>query len=138
MGDKLMSEPRPTPGPWGFEVMPCENTYGEGDDAQEGYNAYAIVDTQGRVLFDSLNRDDRTSLIKEDHDQDGRHAWDAQARVDVRLAAAAWDLLEALKRIAEHTDPDSPEENYRADDTEGCLDTVFSIAKRAIAAATKG
>jgi hypothetical protein len=53
------------------------------------------------------------------------------------MALAAPKLLEALRRIAEHTDPDSPEENYRADDREGCLDTVFSIAKRAIAEASK-
>lgn len=52
------------------------------------------------------------------------------------LLAAAPDLLDALERIAAHADPDSPEENYRADDREGCLDTVFAIARRAIAKAT--
>jgi hypothetical protein len=61
---------------------------------------------------------------------------EAEANRDLLFAAPA--MLEALKRIAEHTDPDSPEENYRADDTEGCLDTVFSLATRAITAATKG
>lgn len=41
-------------------------------------------------------------------------------------------LRESLTRIAEHTDPESPEENYRADDREGCLDTVFAIARKAL------
>jgi hypothetical protein len=49
------------------------------------------------------------------------------------LIKAAPDILAALARIAEHTDPDAEEENYRADDREGCLDAVYAIAKAAIA-----
>ena len=40
-------------------------------------------------------------------------------------------LLEALRDIAEMTDPDKPG-NYRGDDREGCLDTVFAVASEAI------
>lgn len=43
------------------------------------------------------------------------------------------DLIEALKDIRQCTDPNSTEENYRADDTEGCLDTAFAIADRILA-----
>jgi hypothetical protein len=68
----------------------------------------------------------------------GTAAQKAEAEANRDLLFAAPGMIEALRRIAEHTDPDSPEENYRADDPEGCLDTVFSLAKRAIAAATKG
>ena len=52
---------------------------------------------------------------------------DAQAREKV--------LVDALRRIAEHTNPDSENDadNYRMDDPEGCLDTVFSIASEVIA-----
>lgn len=48
-------------------------------------------------------------------------------------ACEAEAMREMLRRIKEHTDPEPPEENYRADDREGCLDTVFSIASTAIA-----
>ena len=41
------------------------------------------------------------------------------------------DLIMALTDIAQMTDPDDPE-NYRADDPEGCLDTVFYVANQAI------
>ena len=42
------------------------------------------------------------------------------------------DLVKALEKIKGHTDPDSIEENYRADDREGCLDCVFTIARAAL------
>jgi hypothetical protein len=42
-------------------------------------------------------------------------------------------LTKALETIAERTNPDAPDENYRADDREGCLDTVYSIASSALA-----
>jgi len=54
---------------------------------------------------------------------------------NLHAITAVPDLLEALSRIAEHTDPDSSDENYRADDREGCLDTVFALARDAIAKA---
>lgn len=41
------------------------------------------------------------------------------------------ELLGALKAIAAMTDADN-EEGYRADDSEGCLDTVHSKARAAI------
>ena len=43
-------------------------------------------------------------------------------------------LVAAMESIAEHTHPAPPQENYRADDREGCLDTVFALAKCALAA----
>ena len=41
-------------------------------------------------------------------------------------------LIEALKEIAEMTDPDDPD-SYRADDPQGCLDTINYVAAMAIA-----
>lgn len=42
--------------------------------------------------------------------------------------------VQALEGIASATDPDSAEENYRADDREGCLDYVFATARAALTA----
>lgn len=49
-------------------------------------------------------------------------------------------LLQALRDIAEHTNPEPPLDdrgygNYRSDDREGCFDTVFAIATKAVAEA---
>lgn len=44
------------------------------------------------------------------------------------------DLVEALDAIREMTDPDD-EDNYRADDREGCFDTVFETARTALSRA---
>lgn len=58
-----------------------------------------------------------------------------EAAANARLIASAPDLLEALRQIAQCSDGDDTE-NYRFDDREGCLDTVHSMAKEAIARAT--
>jgi hypothetical protein len=109
MGDKRMSESSHTPLPW---TRDRHGIYGpDGEKIQVAGVSLVLKGTAAEKAEAEANRD--------------------------LLFAAPW-MLDALRRIAEHTDPDSPEENYRADDTEGCLDTVFSIAKRAIAAAVKG
>ena len=46
-------------------------------------------------------------------------------------------LLQAMRDIADMTDADN-DESYRADDSEGCLDTVNAKALRAIREATTG
>ena len=45
------------------------------------------------------------------------------------------DMMETLREILRHTEPDN-EGSYRADDPEGCLDTVHALAKAAIAKGT--
>lgn len=47
------------------------------------------------------------------------------------LLAENGRLKEALQDIADATNPDDPE-SYRADDREGCLDTVQHIAVSAL------
>lgn len=47
------------------------------------------------------------------------------------LQAQIEKLREALSDIREMTDPDDAD-NYRADDREGCFDTVFETARRAL------
>jgi hypothetical protein len=72
-----------------------------GPDSRGGYHAYRVVDGEGRVLFDSLNRDAGVSEIREDvgGESDSVHAWDERASVDLTLAASAPDLIEALETM---------------------------------------
>ena len=48
-----------------------------------------------------------------------------------RLQAAAPEMYAALESIAAMTDADD-DGSYRADDREGCLDTVYAVAKAAL------
>ena len=48
------------------------------------------------------------------------------------LVADHRTMADALSRIQQHMDPDSEEENCRADNSEDCLDAVFAIAKRTL------
>lgn len=61
----------------------------------------------------------------------GKHF--AASRVSVALGGGeVLDVLRiALQNIAHDTDPDNGK-NYRADDREGCLDSVFSTATNAL------
>lgn len=52
-------------------------------------------------------------------------------------APALLACVRALKEIAEMTDPDD-EDNYRADDREGCFDAVYETAAQALAALEAG
>lgn len=54
------------------------------------------------------------------------------AKSHASLLAQRDAMLGALNRIACHTDGDASD-NYRADDSEGCLDTVHALAIAAIA-----
>ena len=60
---------------------------------------------------------------------------DDVVREMVRRYNAFPALVEACESIAQMNDPDPIEENYRADDPEGCMETSFSVAKRALQAA---
>ena len=53
-----------------------------------------------------------------------------------RLRSLNAELVATLTDIRSATNADDPE-SYRADDREGCLDTVFAIADRALSRATK-
>ena len=60
---------------------------------------------------------------------------DGVANLAIREAADRLEeLRNVLKAIAQHTDPDS-NDSYRADDREGCLDTVHHLASTAISKA---
>lgn len=55
--------------------------------------------------------------------------------MDAETRAVMLRLVKVLEEIAKATNPESPDENYRADDREGCLDWVFGSAEEAVAAA---
>lgn len=76
-----------TPGPWEVETVHSEGEYGTDEDGGHGFDAYAVVDSKGRPMFDSLNRDD--SSIHTDTDGDVFYAWDDLAKRDATFIAAA-------------------------------------------------
>ncbi|WP_353631055.1 hypothetical protein AADG64_09550 [Achromobacter xylosoxidans] len=83
-----------SPAPWSVETVRNEGEYGSGPDTTTGFDSYAVLDANGRTLFDSLNSD-----VAEVHAVWhclGVDAWDDVARENLTLAAAAPELLEAL------------------------------------------
>lgn len=94
-----------TPGTWDYDAVRNEGEYGDGGpDSHIGFDSFAILDAEGRVLFDSLNRDGAVTEVDEESDDEaGYHrAWDRRAQADaqhvVRCVNAHDDLLEALQR----------------------------------------
>jgi hypothetical protein len=82
------AEGKHNPGPWEYEDRPL----------REDRSAYGVVkDADGRVLFDSLNSD--VAEIHQESDEDGVTRWDAAARRNLGLAAAAPNLLDAAKAV---------------------------------------
>ena len=85
-----------TPGPW--EVEPIETESGSGS-----YDAFSVVDAEGRVLFDTLNSDHRIVTLEREYDEEYVRDHDEQGRMNLTLAAAAPELLEALIEANEGT-----------------------------------
>jgi hypothetical protein len=57
---------------------------------------------------------------------------DGVANAAIREAAERMEELQnVLKEIAQHTDPEDSD-SYRADDREGCLDTIHHLASTAM------
>lgn len=61
-------------------------------------------------------------------------AWNTRAaEASLAILVAQQEAMRtALENIRDATDPDAVEENYRADDREGCLDYVFETARAAL------
>jgi hypothetical protein len=96
-----------SPGPWEVDTVRSDGEYGDGGpDSHVGFDAYAIFDSEGRVLFDSLNRDGSASEITEEGDSYEGYfrAWDAKARADaeriVQCVNAHNHMLEALEVVS--------------------------------------
>ena len=96
-----------TPGEWWADEVKNEGCYGSGDDSVEGFTSYAIYDSDGKTLFDSLNSD--AACISEEYDGEGHVAWDETAQRNAEFIAIAnpaniLALVEALERAqAENT-----------------------------------
>jgi hypothetical protein len=102
-----MSTAQHTPAPWSVDSTRNEGEYGDGGpDPRSGFDSFVIMDSEGRALFDSLNRDGTLTEITEDGDAyEGHfHAWDAAAKRDaehvVRCVNAHDDLLAAATQAA--------------------------------------
>lgn len=91
---------KPTPAPWSVDSTPNEGEYGNnGPDTRSGFNSFAIIDAEGRVLFDSLNRDGSACEVTEDYDEDGGSAWDAQAKADAEHAVKCVNEHDELRWV---------------------------------------
>jgi hypothetical protein len=117
-----MSGPQRTPGLWEVDTVRNEGEYGNGPDTHSGFESFAVIDSEGRVLFDTLNRDGTlTEIHEESDDADGYHrAWDAKAQADlehaVRCVNAHDDLLAQLQHAVRWFDQltAADVERYRA------------------------
>lgn len=88
-----MSAIKHSPGPWTVDTIDNEGEYSlGGDESASGFKSHAVLDVNGRVLFDSLNSE--VAEIHEEIDEDARYAWDGQSECNLRLAAAAPELLD--------------------------------------------
>lgn len=77
----------------GWQVVEVKNEgeYGDGGpDSRTRFTSYAIADSEGRILFDSLNCDHRVCEVHEEFDdEDGyRTAWDEPSRKRAEMIVA--------------------------------------------------
>lgn len=91
-----------TPTPWSVDTERSEGSFGDGGpDERTGFDAFSILDADGRVLFDSLNRDGSASEIHEERDSYEGHysAWDAKAKADAARIVHCVNLHDELAWI---------------------------------------
>lgn len=90
------------PAPWHHDTVKCEGSYGSGPNPSTGFDAYqllAYVNGKWLSICDSLNSD--ITVVEEDHDEDGKNAWDESARhIFAFLAAANPETVLTLIRSA--------------------------------------
>ncbi|MCP6612118.1 hypothetical protein NL511_28035, partial [Klebsiella pneumoniae] len=81
------AEEKATQGEWWADEVKNEGCYGSGDDCVEGFTSYAIYDSDGQTIFDSLNSD--AACISEEYDGEGHVAWDETAQRNAEFIAMA-------------------------------------------------
>lgn len=79
-----------------------------------------------------LERDHYKNKVERYREVLGANTNESICEAAERVQAASARMRESLEKIAAFTNPDD-ENSYRADDREGCLDTVYSTAKSALA-----
>lgn len=88
---------------WSVDTIRNEGEYGSGPDTHSGFDSFAILDSEGRVLFDSLNRDGAVTEITEDGDayEGYFNAWDAKAKEDAERIVICVNAFEEMSNALE-------------------------------------
>lgn len=86
---------------WSTDTIKNEGEYGAGEDAVSGFDSFAVIDSKGNTLLDTLNFDQ--SEIQEEYDDDYFRAWDEPAQRVAEFVAAAnpQAILSLIARIRE-------------------------------------
>ena len=75
-----------TQGEWETDTIRNDGEYGDGEDTHSGFNSYAMYDSKGLSLFDSLNS--QCCSVDCDIYEDGGSAWDETAKRNFAFIAA--------------------------------------------------
>jgi len=87
-----------TPGPWDFEPLHSEGSYGSGPDCRSGFDSYEIR-ANGGILLDTLNSD--VASVSEEWNSDELYAWDETGKRNLAFVATANPavVLELVRRL---------------------------------------
>lgn len=139
-----------TPGPWTYDVVHNEGSYGSGGpDESTGFSSYAVIAEKrsirgGELVVEEGHVCDCSNSdfieVKEEHgdDEDGGTAWDDQGRRNMEfIADAPANLKSACDEIERRRNTDAMIRNMIYNLTQGtsemvCRETIIASLRGAI------